>query len=238
MKARDVMTRGVVTIEEDASILTAIRLMLMKRISGLPVTDAGGHLAGIITEGDLLRRVETGTKVRSPRWIEFLMGPGALAQEYVHESGRKVGEVMTREVRTATEDTPVDKIVDLMERYNVKRVPVVSGKQLIGIVTRANLIRALAAASLKASDMPHGDATIREKILAGMDKEKWAPRASVDVAVHDGVVTFSGAIFDDRLREALKVMAENIPGVKRVQDRIALIEPMSGTVIEPQGRAS
>jgi osmotically-inducible protein OsmY len=86
--------------------------------------------------------------------------------------------------------------------------------------------------------MPHGDATIREKILAGMDKEKWAPRASVDVAVHDGVVTFSGAIFDDRLREALKVMAENIPGVKRVQDRIALIEPMSGTVIEPQGRAS
>src|SRR5262245_62918351 len=117
MKAKDVMTQPVASVAVNAPILDAIRLMLQKNISGLPVVDAAGHLVGIVTEGDLLRRVETGTQRRRPRWIEFLLGPGRLADEYVQAAGRKVDEVMSTEVHTVTEDEPLEVAVSLMERY-------------------------------------------------------------------------------------------------------------------------
>ena len=111
MKASDIMTRKVISIEPDASIMEAVRLMLQHRISGLPVVDTKGKLVGILSEGDLLRRQETGTHKQRARWVEFLMSSGRLANEYVHSSGRKVHEVMTRDPRTVVEDTPVEQIV-------------------------------------------------------------------------------------------------------------------------------
>jgi CBS domain-containing protein len=236
MKARDVMTTDVVTTRPDEPITTAIRLMLGHHISGLPVVDADGNLAGMLTEGDLLRRVETGTRTRPPRWIEFLRGPGARAEDFVKSSARHVGELMTREVKCVSEDTALDRIVELMERHHIKRVPVTANGRVVGIVTRANLIRALAAAMHPAHEMAGSDLTIREKILAGLEKESWAPRASIDVAVRDGVVTYTGTIFDGRQRDALKVLAENIQGVKAVDDRLDWIEPMSGAAIAPAPR--
>ena len=143
MNATDLMTRSVVSIRPDASILDAARLMLYHKISGLPMVEAGGTtLVGIVTEGDFLRRAEIGAARRRPPWIEFFTAPGRLAEEYVHASGRKVHEVMSTELCTVTEETALPEIARLMEDRGIKRVPVVQGRELVGIVSRADLLRA------------------------------------------------------------------------------------------------
>ena len=141
MKAKDVMTSPVVSIEPDASIWQAVRIMLQRHISGLPVIDQKGGLVGIVTEGDFLRRAETGTQRRRPRWLEYLIGPGRLADEYTRSHGRKVSEIMTADPLTISEDTSVDEIVQLMEKRQIKRLPVVRDQEVVGIVSRANLMR-------------------------------------------------------------------------------------------------
>ena len=233
MKASDVMARPVISVAANASILEAIRLMLQNRISGLPVVDASQNLVGMVTEGDFLRRIETGTQRRRPRWINFLMGPGRLADEYVHASGRRVEEVMTGDIHTAAEDTPLEEIVDLMERYGIKRVPVVRGGELVGIVTRVNLMRALIGAAKAAPLLSTSDKAIRERLLADLKNQPWAPVEAIDITVRDGVVTLSGVITDDRQRPALCIAAENVPGVKKVEDRLAWLIPGTGLVGEP-----
>lgn len=232
MKTRDVMTVGVLTVAQDASVLEAVRLMLQRRISGLPVVDASGTLVGMVTEGDFLRRSELGTERQAPRWIEFLTGPGASAEAYVHARGRKVRDVMTSEVCTVDQETPLSEVVDTMERHRIKRVPVTQAGKLVGIVTRANLLHALAGQQ-HVEVAASSDITIRTKLMAELQKQKWAPLVAIDIAVSDGVVRFTGTILDERQRHALRVAAENIAGVKKVEDHLTWIEPMSGMVIEP-----
>jgi CBS-domain-containing membrane protein len=234
MNAADVMTRGVITVGPDSSVLEAVQLMLQHRISGLPVVDKKGELLGIVSEGDLLRRTETGTQRRRPRWLEFLIGPGKLADEYVHASGRKVNEVMTPNVTTAAEDTPLEQIVELMERHQIKRVPVMRGREVVGIVTRANLLRALAGVAREVPRSATNDAAIRERLLAELGKQPWAPIAQLNILVRNGVVQLWGTIFDERQREAIRVAAENILGVKAVEDHLVWVEPTSGMVILPE----
>jgi CBS domain-containing protein len=231
MKAKDVMTHRVISIEANASILQAIRLMLQNKISGLPVVDGGGNLVGIVTEGDFLRRSETATERKRPRWLQFMLGSGQLADEYVSSHGRKIDEVMTRDPHTIVEDTSLEEIVHLMERHRVKRLPVVRGRQLVGIVSRANLLHALASLARDVTPVATGDEEIRTRILKELDKQKWAPVALINVVVRNGVVELCGSITDERQRAALKVMAENIPGVKRVRDHLVWVEPMSGTLL-------
>ena len=229
MKAHDVMTWGTITVEPDASVTRAVRLMLQNKISGLPVVDANGQLVGMVTEGDFLRRGELGTQRQRPRWLEFLLGPGRLAAEYVRSSGQKVGEVMTPEPWTVTPETPLDEVVHLMERHRVKRLPVVQDGKLIGIVSRANLLHALASVAHEVKAPAGDDATIRERILAECAKQSWATH--VNVVVRDGVVGLWGVITDERERQAFIVAAENVPGVKAVHDHLAWIEPTSGMVV-------
>jgi CBS-domain-containing membrane protein len=233
MKAAEVMTHNVFTIEPDASILQAIRIMLQRRISGLPVVDTQGSLVGIVTEGDLLRRSETGTQRRRPRWLEFLLGPGRMANEYVHTSGRRIAEVMSTSVYAISEETPVQEIVQLMEKHQVKRLPVLRDGKLVGVVSRANLLRALASVAIRTPTSSTTDTAIREHLLAEIDKQAWAPAALVNVVVRDGIVHLWGSITDDRQRQGLQVLAENTPGVKAVQDHLVWIEPMSGMAILP-----
>jgi len=231
MKTKDVMTAGVVTVAEDAPINEAIRLMLQRKISGLPVVDAAGTLAGMVTEGDFLRRSELGTERHAPRWIEFLAGSGKLAENYVHAAGRKIRDVMTDKVYSVDEETPLSEVVEIMERRRVKRLPVLRGAKLVGIVTRANLLHALAGLQ-QANVAASSDITIRTRLMAELEKQSWAPLVAIDIVVTDGVVKLTGAIFDERQRHALRVAAENIPGVKKVEDKLVWIEPMSGLVIE------
>jgi CBS domain-containing protein len=231
MNAAGVMTRNVVTVGPDAPIADAIHLMLDHRISGLPVVANDGVLVGVLTEADLLRRTETRTERQRPRWIEFLRGPGRLAEDYVRTHARKVGEIMTQAVVATTEDAPLAEVVRLMERHRVKRLPVLRGDVLVGIVTRADLMRALGAwlGAEAASVPPSTDAQIRKNVLAAFAEAAWAPQAGIGVAVSDGVVTLEGAITDEKQRQALRVAAENVPGVKAVRDRVVWVEPVSGT---------
>jgi CBS domain-containing protein len=241
MKAHDVMTWGTITVEPEASVTRAVRLMLQNKISGLPVVDSDGQLIGMVTEGDFLRRGELGTERRRPRWLEFLLGPGRLAAEYVQSSGQKVSEIMTPEPKTITPETPLDEVVRLMERHRIKRLPVVQDGKVVGIVSRANLLHALASVVREVKPPAGDDATIRERIMAECAKQPWAPH--VNVVVRDGVVGLWGVITDERERQAFMVAAENVPGVKAVHDHLAWIEPTSGMVVlseedEARARAS
>lgn len=232
MKVKDVMTSPVVSVEPDSPISQAIRIMLQRRISGLPVIDKQGGLVGIVTEGDFLRRAETGTQRRRPRWLEFLIGPGRLADEYTRSHGRKVNEIMTPAPTAVNEDTPLEGIVKLMEKRQIKRIPVVRGEQVVGIVTRANLVHAVASASREAQpSVESDDAVIRSLFLAELGKEKWAPIAVINPIIRNGVVELWGTIADERERQALIVAAENVPGVKTVRDHLACVEPTFGMVI-------
>jgi CBS domain-containing protein len=233
MKAIDIMTPRVITIRSDAAVKEAVRVMLQNRISGLPVVDAAGKLVGIVTEGDFLRRAEVGTERRRPHWLEFVLGPGRLADEYVHAHGRNVAQVMTPDVMTVAEDTSVDEVARLMERHNIKRLPVMRGDKIVGIISRANLLLVFARLAAKAAPVAAGDAEIRKNILAAFDKLSWAPRASLNVTVQNGVAELHGAVFDDRQRQGLRVAVENVPGVKAVKDNLIWIEPMSGVTLGP-----
>jgi CBS domain-containing protein len=227
MRTLDVMTRQVITVGPDTSISEAARLMLENRISGLPVVEGRGRLIGIVTEGDFLRRTEAGTTRRRPRWLEFLIGPGRLADEFVRTHGRKVEDVMTPDPRIVTEDTPLEDAVQLMERNNIKRLPVVRGDQLVGILSRANLLSALASLARIAPPAAKDDAATRDRILAELERQPWKA-LGLNVVVQNGNVELSGIIIDERERQALKVTAENVPGVKAVHDHLTWVEPMSG----------
>jgi CBS domain-containing protein len=231
MSASDVMTRNVASIGRDAPIGDAIRLMLNHRISGLPVVDGSGKVVGMLTEGDLLRRAETQTERQRPRWLELLLGPGRLADEYVRTHGRKVGEIMTEDLVSVAEDTPLAEIVQLMERRRIKRLPVLRGDALVGIVTRADLMRALGQLVDKEPISASDDDEIQKCVLAELARTAWAPRAGITVVVTDGIVELDGAITNEKAREAVRVAAENVPGVKGVRDRLVWVEPVSGTVI-------
>jgi CBS domain-containing protein len=233
MNAKDVMSREVISIAPAATVLEAARVMLQHRISGLPVIDSAGKLVGIVSEGDFLRRGETQTERRRSRWLEFLIGPGKMAAEYTRSHGNRVSEVMTEEVQTVDENGALEDIVELMERRRIKRVPVVRDGKVTGIVTRSNLMHAMVSLARMAPTTAQDDAAIREQLLAVMHQEQWAPAAMTNIIVSDGVVEIWGVIVDERQREALKVAAENIPGLKAVKDHLVWIEPTTGMTIEP-----
>jgi CBS domain-containing protein len=231
MKAGDVMTRTVTTVQPTNSVAEALRRMLDGHISGLPVVDAKGHLVGIVTEGDFLRRVETGTDRKPRGWFAFLRDPDADVEDYILSHARKVGDVMTREVRTVTEATPLEEVVALMEKHGVKRAPVVHGPHLIGLISRADILAAvldrLPAATTDVSD----DSQIYGAFMRELRKQSWAPRYALTAVVKDGVITLHGGVFDIRQKDAIRVMAETIPGVKAVKDEMFRIKPMDGGML-------
>ena len=221
------MTYGAIGVPETAPLAEAIETMLRSRVSALFVFDADHALVGILSEGDLLRRAELGTEKTRPRWLEFLLNGGQLAESYAQTHGRKVGELMTSNVVAIAEDADLSEAVDLMMHHHVKRLPVLRGDAVVGVVSRSDLIKGLFA-SLPKAEAGHADAEIKAAIQTELDKLGWAPRASVRVEVMNGAVTFEGAITDERLRTGLRVIAENTPGVTEVHDHMCWIEPNSG----------
>jgi CBS domain-containing protein len=219
MKVAEVMTRGVISLAPDDSMRKAAQRMLQYDVSGFPVVDRG-KLVGIVTEGDFLRRTETGTERHRPRWIEMLVGAGQLAEEYAHAHGRTVDDVMTREVVTVAENASLNEAVQLMEHHRVKRLPVVKGDAIVGILSRANLLHAFIVGSPKTAGAPVTDAAIREKLAAELEKQPWAPHGTFNAVVENGVIDLEGVIREERQRAALRIAAENIPGVKQVRDHL------------------
>jgi len=233
MKASDIMTTGVVSTKPACPLSEVLQVMLDRRISGLPVVGNSGKLVGVITEGDCLRRVEIGSEIKRPLWRELFTSPEKLAQEYIQAHGRKVSEVMTPDPITVTENTDVSEIIHLMEKNQIKRLPVMRGDTIVGIVSRANVIRALAGL-LRGAKVNEADAEIRNNVIAEFRKLPWPANELVDVKVKDGVVDLWGSFMAFRQDEAAVVAAENVAGVKEVRSHLSWVDPMSGmTVYSP-----
>ncbi|ENN85269.1 hypothetical protein RHSP_54433 [Rhizobium freirei PRF 81] len=230
MLIQDIMTPAPVTVKMSAPIAEAAKLLLDKHLSGLPVVDGKGVVVGIISEGDFLRRGELKTERQRSALLEFFVSPGRLAQEYAHANGRLVEEVMTSPVKTISPFSSISEAVDVMERESIKRLPVVDGGKLVGIVTRSDLLRALAGI-LATTAEPCGDAEIEARIADELGKRSWSENGFIHVNVRDGIAELSGSIFDERERLAAKVLAENVPGVKAVTDHLTWIDPYSGIAI-------
>jgi CBS domain-containing protein len=224
MKARDVLVSPVITMDQDASVRDAAALLVAKRISAVPIVDASGKLIGILTEGDLMRRIETETEHSYSWWLSFFLGDRAIAADYVKSHATKVKDVMTREVKTALPDAPLHEIADLFEENQIKRVPIVSeGGDLVGIVSRANILQAIASARPKFEiDLP--DAAIRDRLLAELKRQPWSHTHRMNVTVKGGVVDLWGFVQSDKERQAIAVMAQAIPGVTAINDHL-LREP-------------
>lgn len=228
MNVADVMTQEVISIGPQSTVPDAARLMMKEGISGLPVIGDGGVLLGIVTEGDLLRRAELGTEKFRPHWLEFIVGPAMTAAEYVQAHARRVRDVMTRPVIIATEDMPLEKAVELMEKRRVKRLPVVREARVVGMLTRANLVRALAAASPASRVSPtSSDRAIREEISRELRKHSWNAREG-NILVKDGVVDLWGTISSENQHQAIRVAAENVAGVKAVRDHLVVVDILIG----------
>ncbi|MCL2713050.1 MAG: CBS domain-containing protein [Alphaproteobacteria bacterium] len=227
MHAHQIMTRSVVTVTPDTSVIAAAKIMLERHVSGLPVVDEGARLVGVISEGDLLRRSEIGTQRKRGRLLRFFLGPSQLANDFIHEHGRKVAEVMTQTPLTITEDTAVTDIADLMERNNIKRLPVMRDGILVGIVSRANLLQAVASLARHIATPKIDDEQIRSAIIAALEKHDWCP-FGLTILVRDGEVFLSGVIHDERVRRATIVAAENVAGVTRVHDQLSQVDMFYG----------
>jgi CBS domain-containing protein len=231
MRAHQIMTRSVISVTPETTILEAANIMLRQHVSGLPVIDSAGELVGILSEGDFIRRSEIGTQRKRSRWLKFIVGSGRQAADFVRENGRTVAEVMSREPITVTEDTPVEEIVRLMEINRVKRLPVTRGRKVVGILSRANLLRAVAGLAHEIPDPTADDDHIRNRVIGALEKNDWCP-LGLGVVVRGGVVHLSGTITEERARLASIVAAENVAGVKRVHDHLCWVEAMSGMYLE------
>lgn len=235
MNVAEVMTRNVITAAPSMTLEEAVQLMLGHRISGLPVLDSNGTLVGIVTEGDLLRRAETRTERHQSWWRSVLLGSERLAEQYVHTHGRRVEEVMTRDVVSVAPSTPLAEVVALMEARGIKRVPVMQDAHLVGIVSRADLLHALERLlppEGTSDSVACQDSVLRRKLLQQLGAQRWAPTALLDIGVKEGTVELRGFILNEGQRDALRVLVENTPGVRGVVDKLVWIEPYSGITLQ------
>jgi CBS domain-containing protein len=220
------MTTKVVTVRPDTRVEEIAALLLERRISGVPVVDADGHLVGIVTEGDLMRRPEMGTERHRGWWLRMLGDDREQAAEYARAHGSRAEQVMTRHVVTVTEDTPLGEIARLLEEHRIKRVPVVRDGTLVGIVSRANLLHGLAARPTPAPpERWMDDRTIRDEVARVLEREAPATHGPLNVTVTNGVVELWGLVESEEARLAIRVAAENVAGVVAVKDNLGRIRP-------------
>ena len=225
MRAMDVMTTDVITVDPDTTVQALAALLAERGISGAPVVDSSGRLVGIVSEGDLLHRTEIGTARRHRErrrswWLDDFASD--LARDYIKSYGRTVKDIMTRDVVTVTEDTDLGEVAALLEAKRIKRVPVMRDGKVAGIISRANLVRALGATKGATPSQAEGDdRTIRARLLAELGREEWARVWPEDVIVRDRVVHFwLSSDEPEEKQQALRVAAETIPGVRGVEEHV------------------
>jgi CBS domain-containing protein len=231
MRVKDVMTRTVVSVFPQASVAEALDTMTRSRLSGLLVIDDAGALVGVVSEADFLRRSELGTEKPGSHWFESIFLPGRAAEIYARAHARRVAEIMSTDVATIEETAGLDEAVAIMEKRRVKRLPVFSGGKVVGMLTRADFVRALALFLRQPYDQSLvSDREIERCIRAEMAAQWWAPTASLEIVVKDGVVNLHGVLMDERERNALHALVENVDGVRTVHDHMVWVEPASGIV--------
>jgi len=225
MNASDVMVDQVITIRPDSSVQDAAAALVANQISAMPVTDADRRLLGIISEADLLRRPETQTERRRSKWLEWLTSAEILAEEYVKTHSRRVSDVMTRNVIVAQPGTPLREIATLLEQNRIKRVPIVDDGVLVGLVSRADLVRAFVRQRSEAPQPALADAAMEDAVIANLKSKSWAEASLVNVTAHLGQVDLSGLVSSQLQRDAIRVAVEVTPGVRAVNDNL-IVRPI------------
>lgn len=231
MKAADVMVSKVITVGPTTTIQEVASILLANRISAVPVVGEHGELIGIVSEGDLIRRIEVGTERHRSWWLGLLASNRALATEYIMSNARKVADIMTRRVVTATPDTPLGDIATLLEKNFIKRVPIMNDGKIVGIVSRANLVQALASMAKKTKKRTSvanpRDSEIRKKVISRLNAQPWRP-SMLNVTVHDGTVDLWGLVTSEEEKKAARIAVEIVPGVKVVNDNLMIPPAVSG----------
>lgn len=224
MKAKDVMTTPVVTVDLETPVVEIAKRLLQRRISAVPVVDTKGRPVGIVSEGDLMRRPESGGEAHPSWWLALFAEPETQAREYVKAHGEHARDVMTSEVTTVTEETSLEEIATLLEKHRIKRVPVVRDGKLVGIVSRANLLQGIVARQ-RAPQPSVGDRTLREQVTAAI-QASGVRSEFVNPVVADGIVHLWGMTYSEAERDAIQVAAAGVSGVKGVEGEIGVLSPM------------
>jgi CBS domain-containing protein len=222
MQARDIMTKDVVTAGADTTVSEIAALLVLHHISAVPVV-AEGQLLGIVSQTDLAHRSETGTERRRKWWLEVFADPDSMAREYVKSHGHKARDVMTRVVVSVPEDASLAEVADVLDSHRIRQVPVTSGGRLVGMISRADLVRALAEATITSSQPRPDNGTLQKAVWEQVKAQPWLKSAFVNLAVKDGVVELWGAVDSKEQRDALRVLVEGVNGVERVDDHVNLL---------------
>jgi len=228
MKAADVMATNVITVGPDTPVAKIAEVLLANRISAVPVVNKKGVLVGIVSEGDLIHRVEAGTERHRSWWLDLLTGRETLAHEFVMSHARKAVDVMTRPVISVTPDTPLGEVASLLEKHRIKRVPVAVNGKVIGIVSRANLIQALVnLGRAKATETSVDDLTLHSNILEQLRSKPWIDPSTINVVVNGGTVELWGIVTSEAEKNAIRVAVEVTPGVRQVANKLVVEQMMN-----------
>lgn len=227
MKARDIMTPHVVSVGPDATVDAVANTLISNGISAVPVIDIACRLIGIVSEGDLLTRWELGTELQRPWWLAALTSDATRAAEFSKSRAVKVADLMTRDVVTVDPETPIADIAHTLEKHGIKRVPVVENGLVVGIVSRANLVQALASARKRGAGVDRSDQALRQAILGAMASTPWGGRP-FNVLVDGGDVELWGCVYSPEEAEGLKAAAQATPGVKSVEDNLRVLPTVIG----------
>jgi len=221
MKVRDVMTPNVVSVPVDLTVPEIAKLMLDRRISAVPVVDAGKKVVGVISEGDLIRRPELDTDKPRSRWLRFFMSDEDRARDYVKTHGLRAKDVMSQPVVSVSPDATLTDVVNLMTARRIKRVMVLEHGKLAGVITRSDLLRMLhAREAMPTEGVPQDDTSIREQILKTIDGQGWAASAIINVQVTNGTAYLWGVVDSDEQRRAILVAVQGVPGVRATEDHL------------------
>lgn len=226
MKASDIMVTQVVTVAPDAPVREVAKLMVERRISGLPVVDGGGKVVGVVSEGDLIRRPELGTDEQPSAWLRIFLSADDRARDFVKTHGLRARDVMSGPAIAVSPEATLAEVVRLLERHHIKRLPVVDHGKLVGLLTRTDMLRALLARqALPESGVPHSDGEIRTRVMAELEGANWGGSVIVNVQVVDGVAHLWGMVDSEDQRRALRLAVEAVPGVKSVEEHLARSMP-------------
>lgn len=228
MRVKDVMTCPVISVATNASLSEAIAFMIQNKLSGLAVLDDTGQLCGLVSEGDLMRRVELGSGMADESWWARLLSSKGPAETYRRTNGRRVADVMTHHPITIEEGDTLGNAARLMQKHRIKRLPVLRDKTLVGMLSRADFVKALQIFVEPAyEEAAISDVEIKARILVEVDHQTWSSSCLLHVAVADGRVILTGEAPTEDQKAAIRVAAENVPGVQSVDNQILIIEAVT-----------
>ena len=227
MQADEIMTRDVVMVGPETTVGEIAAILVRHRISAVPVV-SGTQLLGIVSQTDLAHRSETGTEKRRKWWLEAFADPDAKAREYIKSHGVRAEDVMTRFVVTVSEDASLAEVADMLDSHGIRQVPVTSDGRLVGMISRADLVRKLAEITVAAPAARPDSGALQKAIWHEIESQPWLKSAFINLAVKGSVVELWGAVDSEEQRRALHVLVEGVPGVARVEDHVGLLPKVVG----------